>query len=90
MVQGIVVPVAQGHGELIRYFEAQTSRLGEANVMRLRGPAAANEAGLACNEGEVRLVGALMFDAAADSWAMGPTPLRSASEGFRRSRQPTD
>ena len=61
-MQGIVVPIAQGHGELIRYLEAQRARLSEANVVRLRGPAAADEAGLTCNEGEVRLVAdALLF-----------------------------
>ena len=56
------MPIAQGHGELIRHFEAQGARLSEAKVVRLRGPAAADKAGLAGNEGEVRLIAdALLF-----------------------------
>ena len=55
LVQGIVVPVAQRHGELIGHLEPEGARLGEANVMRLRGATPAHEARLAGDEGEVRL-----------------------------------
>ena len=53
LMQRIVVPVAQRHGELVRHLETERPLLGEANMVRLRGPAAAHEAGLAGNEGEM-------------------------------------
>ena len=56
LVQGIVVPVAQRHGELIRHLEPEGTRLREANVVRLRGATPTHEARLVGNEGEVRLI----------------------------------
>ena len=62
LVQRIVVTGAQRHGELIGHFEPQGTRLGVANVMRLRGAAAAHQAGLVGDEGEVRpIADALVF-----------------------------
>ena len=62
LVQGIVVPVAQRHGELIGHLEPQSASLGEANVVRLRGAAPTHKAGLVGNEGEVRpIADALVF-----------------------------
>ena len=56
LVQGIVMPVAQRHGELIRHLEPECARLGEANVMRVCRPPPADEAWLVGDEGEVRLI----------------------------------
>ena len=56
LVQRIVVAIAQGHGELVRHLETERPLLGEANMVRLGGPAGAHEAGLAGNEDEMRLV----------------------------------
>ena len=62
LVQGIVVAVAQRHGELIRHLEPEGARLREANVMRLCWPPPAHEARLVGNEGEVRpIADALVF-----------------------------
>ena len=55
-MQRIVVDVAQRNGEFVRHLEAQGARLGEANVMRLGGAAAADETGLAGDKGEMRLI----------------------------------
>ena len=62
LVQGVVMAVAQRHGELIGHLEPEGTRLGEANVMRLGGATAAHEARLVGNEGEVRpIADALVF-----------------------------
>ena len=62
LVQGIVMAVAQRHGELIRHLEPQGTRLCEANVMRLGGATAAHQARLVGNEGEVSSIAdALIF-----------------------------
>ena len=62
LMQGVVMAVAQRHGELIRHLEPERARLREANVMRLGWAPPANEAGLAGDEGEVRpIADALVF-----------------------------
>ena len=62
LVQRIVVAIAQRHGELVRHLETERPLLRETNMVRLRGAAAAHEARLAGNEGEVRLIAdALVF-----------------------------
>ena len=43
-----VVDGAQGHGEFIAHFEGDSLRLSVANVMRMGGGAAADQAWLAC------------------------------------------
>ena len=55
------MPVAQGHGELVRDFEAERAALGKANVVGLRRPATANEAGLVGDEGKASLVADALF-----------------------------
>ena len=55
------MPIAQGHGELIRHLEAERARLSEANMMRLSRPAAADKAGLVRDEGEVGLIADTLF-----------------------------
>ena len=71
------MPIAQGHGELVRHLEAQGARLSEANVMRLSRAAAADEAGLAGNEGKVGLI--------ADALFLREGQLTGASSGFEPS-----
>jgi hypothetical protein len=56
LMQGIVMAVAQRDGELIRYLEPERAGLGEANVMRVSRPPPADEAWLAGDEGEMRLI----------------------------------
>ena len=56
LVQGVVVAVAQRHGELIGHLEPESARLGEADMVRLRGAPPTDKAGLAGDEGEVRLI----------------------------------
>ena len=55
-MQRIVVPVAQRHGELVRHLETESPLLRETNMVRLRGAAAAQDAGLPGDEGEMRLI----------------------------------
>jgi hypothetical protein len=61
VVQGIVVPIAQGHGELVRHLETECAGLCEANMMGLSRPAAADQAGLFRHEGEVTLIAHALF-----------------------------
>ena len=42
LVQGVVMTVAQRHGELIGHLKSERARLREANVMRLGWPAPAH------------------------------------------------
>ncbi len=54
--------IAQGDREFVGHLNAQASRLGETNVVRLSGFAAADKTGLACDKREVRLItNALLF-----------------------------
>ena len=61
VVQGIVVPIAQRHGELVRHLETERARLREANMMGLGRPATADQARFIGDEGEVGLVAHALF-----------------------------
>ncbi len=55
------MPIAQGHGELVRHLETERARLCEANMMGLGRPATAYQARLVRDEGEVSLVAHALF-----------------------------
>src|SRR4051794_6871736 len=56
LVQQPVMQRTQRHGVFVRDFPAHRPRLCEAQMMRLRPVAAADEAGLSSNEPQMRLV----------------------------------
>ena len=61
-MQLIVVHIAQRQRELVRHLEAHGPGLREFQMVRLRRAAAADEAGLRGNEGQMRLIaGALLL-----------------------------
>ncbi len=51
-----VVGSAQRHGELVACFAAERFDLGKAQMVRITGPAAADQTGLLGDEFEMRLV----------------------------------
>ena len=61
VMQGIVVAVTQGNGELVRHLETERARLREANMMGLSRPATAYQAGLFGDEGKVSLIAHPLF-----------------------------